>query len=104
MISLVTHPLSCNIQLGDIGVSLSIHPGGPLHLGDIEDMGATESPRVVCPWHKWCFELATGKQVRPDWRHEDIQSFPVRTDPASGGVAIGFRSMNPNCFGAIDDF
>lgn len=30
------------------------HRGGPLHEGPIED-GA-----VVCPWHLWKFDLATG--------------------------------------------
>jgi len=78
-------------------------PGGPLHLGDIEDMAGMESPRVVCPWHKWCFELATGRLIRPAWKHQDIQSYPVITN-SSGQIFIGFSSIDPTCFIQDPDF
>ena len=93
--------------------------GGPLHLGDIEELPATvtvlgnsngtsgrsdqgiSSPHIICPWHKWCFELSTGKQVRPLGRDNNIETFPVRTDD-SGRIFIGFTSFDPSCFVSSD--
>lgn len=39
------------------------HSGGPLHLGDIEDIGGVLS--VVCPWHEFKFSLDSGKGQSP---------------------------------------
>ena len=80
--------------------------GGPLHLGDIEELPGSSgtdlhSPHIVCPWHKWCFELSTGKQIRPLGRHRDIETFPVRTDD-NGRIFIGFMSFDPSCFISSD--
>ncbi|KAJ8311609.1 hypothetical protein KUTeg_010964, partial [Tegillarca granosa] len=36
-----------------------IFSGGPLYLGDIEDYKG--SCHVMCPWHSYMFDLATGK-------------------------------------------
>lgn len=36
------------------------HKGGPLAEGDIE-VGADGVRRVVCPWHGWQFDIATGE-------------------------------------------
>ena len=33
--------------------------GGPLELGDIEDLDGT--PTLYCPWHHYDFNLKTGK-------------------------------------------
>uniref|UniRef100_A0A8C5LYN6 Rieske domain-containing protein n=1 Tax=Leptobrachium leishanense TaxID=445787 RepID=A0A8C5LYN6_9ANUR len=35
------------------------HAGGPLHLGEIEDIGGQTC--VICPWHKYKIALATGE-------------------------------------------
>ncbi|KAK3737003.1 hypothetical protein QZH41_018398 [Actinostola sp. cb2023] len=35
------------------------HEGGPLELGDIEDLDGT--PTLYCPWHHYDFNLKTGK-------------------------------------------
>ena len=82
--------------------------GGPLHLGDIEELpgsntgtGSECSPHIICPWHKWCFDLSTGRQVRPLGRHNDIETFPVRTDE-NGRIFIGFASFDPSCFMSSD--
>ena len=93
--------------------------GGPLHLGDIEELPATvlgsnsgtlgcndvdhgiSSPHIICPWHKWCFELSTGRQVRPLGRDNNIETFPVRIDD-SGRIFIGFTSFDPSCFVSSD--
>ncbi|KAM8960796.1 Rieske domain-containing protein [Pelodytes ibericus] len=35
------------------------HAGGPLHLGEIEDIDGQTC--IVCPWHKYKIALATGE-------------------------------------------
>lgn len=48
------------------------HRGGPLHEGPIQD-GV-----VVCPWHQWQFDLATGcSPVNPLSR---VRTYVVRVD------------------------
>ncbi|KAK7101027.1 Rieske domain-containing protein-like [Littorina saxatilis] len=39
--------------------SFCYHAGGPLHQGDIEDMG--QEACIVCPWHKYKITLGTGQ-------------------------------------------
>jgi len=34
------------------------HEGGPLNLGDIEDVGGDRC--LVCPWHRYEFKLTDG--------------------------------------------
>eukprot|EP00051_Salpingoeca_urceolata_P004174 m.63295 g.63295 ORF g.63295 m.63295 type:complete len:186 (+) comp13438_c0_seq2:63-620(+) len=49
--------------LGDTWYALDrhcYHAGGPLDLGDIEDM---DGPCVKCPWHQYTISLATGAAV-----------------------------------------
>ena len=72
--------------------------GGPLHLGDIEDMyPGCNVPCIVCPWHKWTFDLKTGNQKRPDGKYNRIQVYPVKTSK-SGQLSIGFTSIDPSYF------
>eukprot|EP00759_Apiculatamorpha_spiralis_P028451 PhF_6_TR30967/c0_g1_i1/m.45469 len=35
------------------------HHGGPLHNGDIEDLGG--HPCIICPWHSYRIALDTGE-------------------------------------------
>lgn len=73
--------------------------GGPLHLGDIEDIcsDATRLPCVICPWHKWTFNLLTGKQVRPEGKNCKINVYPVKI-MSTGQLSIGFSSIDPQYF------
>lgn len=41
--------------------SLDVNVGGPLHMGDIEDVAGMTCVR--CPWHHYKFELQSGKCV-----------------------------------------
>lgn len=38
--------------------NVCVHRGGPL------GQGVVESGKLVCPWHGWQFDLATGKSVQ----------------------------------------
>jgi nitrite reductase/ring-hydroxylating ferredoxin subunit len=58
--------------------SICPHSGGPLHVGDIEDLkvdGKWEKT-IICPYHEYDFSLSTGKSET----HEDfeISTYPVR--------------------------
>jgi len=55
------------------------HKGGPLHLGDIEDLGKERKRLcVVCPWHKWTFSLETGKLIVPNIETTEATVYPVK--------------------------
>ena len=44
-------------------------------------------PIVVCPWHKWEFEAATGKGVwDPDYR---VRTYPISVE--DGRVILAMR-------------
>ncbi|KAL8575315.1 hypothetical protein ACOMHN_003149 [Nucella lapillus] len=58
--------------------SLCYHAGGPLHEGDIEDMGS--NPCVVCPWHKYKIALSNG------------HGFYMAVDPFNPGKAPELKS------------
>lgn len=56
------------------------HRGGPLAEGQIEE-GA-----VVCPWHAWAFDLATGEcRTSPGAR---ARTYPVRVEGGTVWVEI----------------
>ena len=79
----------------------SFFSGGPLHMGDIEELGSDKSPGVVCPWHKWCFELKTGKLVRPVGENQSVETYPVAVG-ADGVVSVGFKCFDPSTFTSED--
>lgn len=54
------------------------HRNGPL------GQGWLEGDAVVCPWHSWSFDLATGDALPPD--HGQVAVFPIRA--ASNEVLI----------------
>ena len=60
------------------------HRGGPLHLGDIEDLGDEGGFKrkicVVCPWHKWTFDLHNGSNVVPNVESMTVKVYPVRLE------------------------
>ncbi|KAG8598332.1 hypothetical protein GDO81_002566 [Engystomops pustulosus] len=49
------------------------HSGGPLHLGEIEDINGKAC--IVCPWHKYKIVLETGEGLYQGVNHQD----PKRT-------------------------
>ncbi len=56
------------------------HQGAPLAEGFVQD-GA-----VTCPWHAWCFDLATGKPAPGGIGFSDVDAFEVRVE--SGEIAV----------------
>jgi nitrite reductase (NADH) small subunit len=48
------------------------HRGGPLAEGTIE------SGKIVCPWHQWEFDLATGASAEPGGA--GTKAYPLRED------------------------
>ncbi|XP_047494043.1 Rieske domain-containing protein-like [Penaeus chinensis] len=54
-------------RYGDVVYAISEHcphAGGPLHIGDIEDVPG-KSLCVRCPYHGWKFDLKTGEKIKP---------------------------------------
>lgn len=78
------------VDIGDLRIALFLsqgriyavsetcpHRGGPLHLGRIKN------GIVICPWHRWQFDLATGcSPVNPNSR---VPTYPVRVE---GGMVL----------------
>jgi len=75
------------------------HVGGPLHLGDIEDVPGT-GPCIKCPWHSWTFSLQTGKCIVPSGRDlaGQLETFPVQVNPKRNEIRIGFTEIAPSIF------
>lgn len=76
------------------------HMGGPLHLADIEEL-VVGSLTLRCPWHKWTFDLDTGRCITPKGREISARTYPVKVNP-SGEIRIGFDSFGPSAFAEQD--
>ena len=75
------------------------HQGGPLVLGDIEDIGGQLC--VTCPWHGFRFDVRTGVSVAPRKRYT-MATHPTRL-AADGTIYVGFREIADQLFES-DDF
>ncbi|CAL8072240.1 unnamed protein product [Orchesella dallaii] len=75
------------------------HIGGPLHIGDIEDVPGC-GPCIKCPWHSWTFSLKTGKCIAPSGRDlaGHLETFPVRVNSERNEIKIGFTEIAPSIF------
>lgn len=74
------------------------HLGGPLHLGEIEEINET-SVCIRCPWHKWTFNLNTGRCVLDDHEHhQDVRLTRYPTRIVDGMIRIGFQSLDRQVF------
>ncbi len=63
------------------------HQGGPLSEGEVRD------GQVVCPWHRWTFDLASGEcKTRPSCR---IGAFAVREQDGRLQVDLEARPSAP---------
>ena len=71
--------------------------GGPLHLGEIEEIGKGEVC-VRCPWHGWRISLTTGQVLHPTG-HADLTTnvFPVKVDD-QGRLYVGFNCLSEKYF------
>ena len=78
--------------------------GGPLHLGDIENLGEAKLLCVVCPWHRWKIDLTTGKVKMPS-RQPPLrnQIYPTRVED-DGTIFVGFDEIDDRYFEGDADF
>jgi nitrite reductase/ring-hydroxylating ferredoxin subunit len=56
------------------------HSGESLSKGTINYLG-----EIICPWHNYCFNLQTGREL--DGRSRDLMTYPVKID--SDGFYVG---------------
>ena len=59
------------------------HRGGPL------GQGIVEGEKIVCPWHGWEFDLATG--INPHTPNLSVESYELKLD----GDAVYARARQP---------
>ena len=76
--------------------------GGPLHLGDIEKIEASNTFCVICPWHRWKIDLESGHLKFPQ-RQKQTGVYPVRVAD-NGDLSIGFDEFSPTYFEGSEDF
>jgi nitrite reductase/ring-hydroxylating ferredoxin subunit len=81
------------------------HLGGPLDLGDIEDVERS-GLCVVCPWHRWTFSLRNGAIVIGDSGSGNFAAlpvYPVAMD-REGRISVGFTRFSSALFARPLDF
>ncbi|XP_069483751.1 Rieske domain-containing protein isoform X2 [Ambystoma mexicanum] len=78
------------------------HAGGPLHLGDIEDING--QPCIVCPWHKYKIALATGEgfyqsvdpktpSAKPQWCTKGVKQRTHVVTVRNGSVYVTLSDL-----------
>ncbi|KAK6191953.1 hypothetical protein SNE40_003521 [Patella caerulea] len=78
------------------------HAGGPLHLGDIEEL-ADGSLCVKCPWHSWKFDLESGEVKFPEGHAKMAVTYKVQVKD-NGQILIGFEKFSEKYFQMDNDF
>ncbi len=72
-----------------LGVQLAVFdtPDGPrafenhcLHVGNPIDDGAVTDGVLTCPWHGWCYDVATGERLTMLGRRRGLRRFEVRVE------------------------
>ncbi|XP_014426809.2 Rieske domain-containing protein isoform X2 [Pelodiscus sinensis] len=82
------------------------HAGGPLHLGEIEDING--QPCIICPWHKYKITLATGEGLyqainptapspTPKWRSKGIKQRTHKVTVDNGKVYVTPSDLSIRC-------
>ncbi|CAM2114249.1 Rieske domain-containing protein [Lepidochelys kempii] len=82
------------------------HAGGPLHLGEIEDVNG--QPCIICPWHKYKITLATGEgldqavnptepSATPKWRSKGIKQRTHKVTVDNGSVYVTPSDLSISC-------
>ncbi|XP_078533467.1 Rieske domain-containing protein [Lissotriton helveticus] len=82
------------------------HAGGPLNLGDIEDISGL--PCIVCPWHKYKIALATGEgfyqsidpktpSAMPKWCSKGVKQRIHNVSVIHGIVYVTLSDMGISC-------
>ncbi|KAI9193662.1 uncharacterized protein BJ171DRAFT_524746 [Polychytrium aggregatum] len=75
------------------------HSGGPLYLGDIEDLGSEIN--VVCPWHEYRFSLVSGLSTSCELFKANV--YKVLREP-EGSIYLDFGEGNNVSVSAIKFF
>ncbi|XP_039196383.1 Rieske domain-containing protein-like isoform X1 [Crotalus tigris] len=78
------------------------HAGGPLHLGEIEDING--QPCIICPWHKYKITLNTGEGLYqainpkepsavPKWKSKGPKQRTHRVTVDNGNVYVTLSDL-----------
>uniref|UniRef100_A0A6I8QTY4 Rieske domain-containing protein n=1 Tax=Xenopus tropicalis TaxID=8364 RepID=A0A6I8QTY4_XENTR len=82
------------------------HAGGPLHLGDIEDIAGQTC--VICPWHNYTIALATGEGLyqgtdpldplrTKKWFSKGVKQRIHKVNVKNGGVYVTLSDTSIRC-------
>ncbi|GAB1598367.1 Rieske domain-containing protein-like [Argonauta hians] len=79
------------------------HSGGPLHMGDIEEM-PNGALCVRCPWHSWRFNLVNGTVIWPEAREDKKTTVYHTKVDCNGTIYVAFNCFNEKYFKCEHDF
>ncbi len=65
-------------------------------MGDIEVL-PDQTVCVRCPWHSWCYDLATGQLRRPKGRNIRATVYPTKVTE-NGTILVGFEEIAAEYF------
>ncbi|XP_030048179.1 Rieske domain-containing protein [Microcaecilia unicolor] len=82
------------------------HAGGPLHLGEIEDINGQAC--IICPWHKYKITLATGEglyqaidpklpSALPKWRSKGVKQRIHTVTVKNGDIYVTLSDPSISC-------
>ncbi|XP_053557476.1 Rieske domain-containing protein [Bombina bombina] len=82
------------------------HSGGPLHLGDIEEINGQSC--IICPWHKYKITLTTGEGLyqgidphapnrTPKWFSKGVKQRIHNVTVRNGGVYVTLSDLSQSC-------
>lgn len=74
------------------------HMGGPLHLGDIEEIDGQIC--VSCPVHRWSFDLDSGKCLVSD--QVKMKCFEIKVTEREREIYVGFDGIQDEVFRSQD--
>jgi nitrite reductase/ring-hydroxylating ferredoxin subunit len=77
------------VVLANVGGRLHALADTCLHAGATLSEGMVRASSVVCPWHAWTYDPASGQVLMPRSTGLCIATYPVRVD--GEGIAIGPR-------------
>lgn len=86
--------------------SICFHAGGPLGIGDIEDVNGNKC--LVCPWHFYKIDVATGdkyyqgvqfvngKMVSGDWKSNGVKQRVHPVSEVDGKIYVELSTAGPD--------
>ncbi|KAE8635761.1 hypothetical protein XENTR_v10002727 [Xenopus tropicalis] len=103
---ILNHPWLMLANKKNLFCSFFTDAGGPLHLGDIEDIAGQTC--VICPWHNYTIALATGEGLyqgtdpldplrTKKWFSKGVKQRIHKVNVKNGGVYVTLSDTSIRC-------